>query len=97
MFHKPAHRDTTTPPGQIVNPIPAPAPTPAPQQPTQSALPDIDLIIRYESGELTEEEGTAFFQDGIDRGWVWRLQGHYGRMAQSLIAAGHCTSRRLEH
>lgn len=34
MFHKPAHRDTVTPPGQVRNPIPASAPAPAPQQPT---------------------------------------------------------------
>lgn len=31
MFHKPAHRDTVTPPGQVRNPITPNAP--APQQP----------------------------------------------------------------
>lgn len=48
-------------------------------------------IIAYESGELTEEEVVELFQDLINNGLAWTLQGSYGRMAMALIDAGHCT------
>lgn len=48
-------------------------------------------IIDYESGNLTDEdEVIEFFQELIDSGLAWKLQGHYGRMAQDLIAKGLC-------
>lgn len=53
-------------------------------------MPDIDKIIRFESGEMPEDELIDFIQDGIDRGWVWKLQGFYGRAAAALIDAGLC-------
>lgn len=52
---------------------------------------DVAGIIRYESGELTEEECITFFQNGIDTGIVWKLQGSYGRTARYLIDTGYCT------
>ena len=54
-------------------------------------MPSVDDIIRFESGEMDFEEVVAFIQDGINRGWVWTLQGFYGRTAQSLIDDGYCT------
>ena len=39
-------------------------------------MPDIDKIIAFENG--------------IDKGWVWQLQGFYGRTAASLIDSGLC-------
>jgi hypothetical protein len=53
-------------------------------------MPDIDKLIRYENGELSEEETIEFFQGMIDSGVVWQLQGNYGRMASRLIAEGLC-------
>ena len=52
----------------------------------------IDRIIAYESGQLTEEEVVELFQDLIDSGMAWTLQGSYGRMAKALIDAGLCQS-----
>jgi hypothetical protein len=51
-------------------------------------MPSVDKIISYESGEMEMEEVVEFFQDGIDSGWVWQLQGSYGRMARQLMDAG---------
>lgn len=51
---------------------------------------NIDKIIAYENGELSEEEVIELFQDLIDSGQVWSLQGHYGRTAAALIDAGLC-------
>ena len=51
----------------------------------------IDFIEAYEAGDLSDAEVVEGFQELIDLGVVWQLQGAYGRMAARLIAAGHCT------
>lgn len=53
-----------------------------------------DLIIAFEQGELDDEAAIMLFQEMIDDGTVWRLQGSYGRMADSLIRMGFCMARR---
>lgn len=55
-------------------------------------MPNIETLIAFENGELDQDETIEFIQDGIDKGWVWNLQGFYGRTAQSLITAGLCHS-----
>lgn len=50
-------------------------------------------IIDYEAGELSNEDTVTMFQELIDNGIVWRLQGHYGRTARALILAGYCTPK----
>jgi len=52
---------------------------------------NIDQIIKFEQGELSDEATTALFQDGVDKGWVWKLQGAYARTARFLIATGQVT------
>jgi len=53
--------------------------------------PSLDQILAYEGGEMTEEETIAFFQEMIDSGIIWKLQGAYGRTAKAFIDAGLCT------
>lgn len=51
---------------------------------------NIENIIRYEEGEMSDAEVVEFFQELINSGLCWSLQGHYGRMAMALIDAGFC-------
>ena len=55
---------------------------------------DVSKIIAYENNEMSQEEVIEFFQELIDTGYAWRLQGHYGRTALRLIEYGYC--RRAE-
>lgn len=48
-----------------------------------------DKIISFEMGEMSEAEVIDFFQELVDTGLAWKLQGSYGRMARALIEAGH--------
>ena len=49
---------------------------------------ELQDILRYEAGEMTDVEAVAMFANLIHSGMVWQLQGHYGRQAQGLIDAG---------
>ena len=50
----------------------------------------VGKIMAWEQGEMEEEEAIEFFQELINNGMAWSLQGCYGRTAQALINAGHC-------
>ncbi len=45
----------------------------------------INLIIEFETGEITEENALKLFSELIKSGLCWKLQGFYGRTAQNLI------------
>lgn len=45
-------------------------------------------ILNYEEGNLGETEELTLFQDLVNSGLAWQLQGHYGRTASSLLRAG---------
>jgi thymidine phosphorylase len=47
-----------------------------------------EKLTAYEHGDMTEEETIAFFQEMLDTGLVWELQGHYGRTAGYLLDLG---------
>lgn len=49
------------------------------------------FIMKYEGGDVTEDELIEGFQHLIDTGHAWTLQGHYGRTAAALIEMGVCT------
>ena len=50
----------------------------------------VDQIIAYECGELDDDATINLFQDLINSGLAYQLQGSYGRTANALIEAGYC-------
>lgn len=53
----------------------------------------VNQIMSYESGAMSDGEQIKFFQELINTGLAWSLQGHYGRVAASMIEAGLCESK----
>jgi hypothetical protein len=51
----------------------------------------LDKLIQYEQENLTETETIELFQELIDTGLAWKLQGSYGRMAMFLVETGVVT------
>lgn len=58
---------------------------------------ELDKIIAYEQGELSEEDTIALFQSLVSSGLVWKLQGHYGRTAKAMLDAGLIHTEVLHH
>lgn len=56
-------------------------------------LDNVGNIIRYESGELSQQETLELFAGLLRSGLVWQLQGHYGRVAADLINAGYVSAK----
>ena len=52
----------------------------------------LQAVNGFEAGELDDEEVVELVQQGIDEGWVWQLQGSYGRLATQLLQQGRCTA-----
>ena len=44
-----------------------------------------DLIIDYENGDLNLTQEILLFAKLVETGRVWKLQGHYGRIAMEMI------------
>ena len=53
----------------------------------------VEQISDYEEGRLTQAEVVELFQQLLDTGGVWTLQGSYGRMAIRLIEQGLISDR----
>lgn len=56
----------------------------------------VDQIIAYECDELDFNDTIKLFQQLIESGQAWQLQGHYGRTAMRLIEEGLCTPAEKE-
>lgn len=56
------------------------------------ATPILNDIVRFENDEMTFDEVIDFFQQLVDTGMAWKLQGFYGRTAQGLIDQGLVTA-----
>ena len=48
----------------------------------------IDMLMAYEAGDLNEEKTVELFQNLIDSGLIFGLQGSYMRTARELVEAG---------
>lgn len=48
----------------------------------------LDMMMSYENGELDAEQTVELFQNLIDSGLIFNLQGHYMRVAKELVDAG---------
>ena len=49
-------------------------------------------LIDYEEGNLNDSETIQLFQELVDSGLAWNLQGHYGRTAYAMLEEGLITS-----
>ena len=47
-----------------------------------------DKIIDYESGNLTQIQVVSLFQELVNTGMAWELQGSYLRTAMDLLKSG---------
>jgi len=45
-------------------------------------------MIKYENEGMSPKEEARFFQNLVNTGLAWRLQGSYGRRAMELIESG---------
>ncbi len=53
----------------------------------------VDMIIAYESGELSDKNTLKLFSELVKTGQAWVLQGHYGRTARALIEDNFLTGK----
>ena len=52
----------------------------------------VDRLIAYEEGQLTEDQEIALFEHLVQTGTCWQLEGHYQRVAATLLEAGLISS-----
>lgn len=57
-------------------------------QANQKNWDELDFIMRFEDGKVSEAELIEGFQHLVNNGHAWQLQGMYGRVAAELIEAG---------
>jgi hypothetical protein len=49
----------------------------------------VGAVIDFEGGDMSPNRVIEFFSHLLKTGMAWKLQGSYGRAAQSLIAEGY--------
>ena len=48
----------------------------------------VNQIMKYESNEMNDDEVVDFFQELLNTGMLFHLQGHYQRTAKMLLHHG---------
>jgi hypothetical protein len=48
----------------------------------------VNNIVDWENGEMDDTREDSFFQELVNSGMAWQLQGMYGRRAMQLLAEG---------
>jgi hypothetical protein len=48
----------------------------------------VDWLVAWEQGALSAEGEITLFQELVDSGLAWQLQGMYGRQAMAMLDAG---------
>jgi len=51
---------------------------------------DLDLLMAYQGGPLSDEDTVELFQNLINSGLAWRLGSKFSRMAQHFLDSGQC-------
>ena len=51
----------------------------------------LNMMMAWEDGSLSDDETIELVQHLIDTREVWTLQGMYGRFASQLLEHGYCT------
>ena len=64
--------------------------------PNNNEIDYLGMMIQYEQGELSYPEMITLFSYLVDTGMAWSLQGHYGRVAATLIENGIITPESKE-
>jgi len=52
---------------------------------------DTGKLMAFEQGEMSFDEAIELFQELVDSGLAWELQGTYGRTAKWAIEQGYVT------
>ena len=52
----------------------------------------VDWLVAWEQGALSAEGEIHLFQELVNSGLAWQLQGMYGRQATAMLDAGLITS-----
>jgi hypothetical protein len=55
-------------------------------------IPDVDKLMAWENGDLSDKETVDFFASLVKSGLAWKLQGMYGRAAAGMIKEGLVSS-----
>ncbi len=57
----------------------------------EKRIPLVDKLISFENGSMNRDDSIELFQELVNNGMAWQLQGFYGRTAMALINDGLVT------
>lgn len=63
---------------------------------TEEEFDSLAFITKFDQDALGEQEIIVGFQNLIDSGIAWRIEGRYGRFAQQLINDGKCKAKKKD-